>query len=78
MNFINLTYEKLRSDAVMFSIVENDSYIEAYPEFLKYFASIEKIERHHLIISSHFVYGWMPTIIHLDLKGIDGSIPFCV
>lgn len=71
MNFKNLTYEKLRHDAEKFTVAENDSYIKTYPEFLKYFSSLERIERHHLIISSHFVYGWMPTIIHLDLKDID-------
>lgn len=71
MNFKNLTYEKLRSDVEKFTLAENDSYIETYPEFLRYFSSLEIIERHHLIISSHFVYGWMPTIIHLDIKDID-------
>lgn len=71
MNFKNLTYEKLRSDVEKFTLAENDSYIATYPEFLRYFSSLKTIEKHHLIISSHFVYGWMPTIIHLDLKGID-------
>jgi len=71
MVFKNLTYDKLRRDVEKFTLAENDSYIETYPEFLRYFSSLETIERHHLIISSHFVYGWMPTIIHLDIKDID-------
>lgn len=71
MNFKNLTYEKLRHDVEKLALTENDSYIEAYPEFLRYFSTLETIERHHLIISSHFVYGWMPTIIHLNIKEID-------
>jgi len=71
MKFNNLTYEKLKGDAERFSVGENDSYIKTYPEFLKYFTSLERIEIHHLIISSHFVYGWMPTIIHLEIRDID-------
>lgn len=74
MNFTNLTYENLKRDAERFSLTENDSYIEAYPEFLRYFDLLERIEKHHLIISSHFVYGWMPTIIHLNTKEIDQVI----
>lgn len=70
MNFENLNIEKLKKDAENFSLFANDSYIESYPEFLKYFESIEFIEKHHLIISSHFVYGWMPTIIHLDINNL--------
>jgi hypothetical protein len=29
--------------------------------------NINNIEKHHLIIASHFTYGWMPTILSLDL-----------
>lgn len=71
MNFKNLNIEKLKRDAENFTVFANDSYIESYPEFLKYFESLELIEKHHLIISSHFVYGWMPTIIHIDTKNIE-------
>ncbi|WP_321995783.1 hypothetical protein [Draconibacterium orientale] len=71
MNFKNLNIEKLKRDAENFSVSGNDSYIESYPEFLKYFEYLELIEKHHLIISSHFVYGWMPTVIHLDTKNIE-------
>lgn len=36
----------------------------SYNEFIKYFDEINsEIKLHHLIISSHFVYGWMPTIL---------------
>ena len=65
----NLNFEKILRDAEKFTLTENDSYIETYPEFLKYFDKIiaGEINEHNLIISSHFVYGWMPTIIHLNL-----------
>ncbi len=71
MTFKNLNIERLKKDAENFTVFANDSYIETYPEFLKYFESLKLIEKHHLIISSHFVYGWMPTIIHIDIKDLD-------
>ena len=71
MKLKNLKFENIKKDAESFTITENDSYIETYPEFLKYFKNIEMIEKHHLIISSHFTYGWMPTIIYLDTEQID-------
>jgi len=71
MKLKNLKFENIRKDAENFIITENDSYIETYHEFLKYFENIEMIEKHHLIISSHFTYGWMPTIINLDTTQID-------
>ncbi len=71
----NLKIENIRKDAKNFSITENDSYIETYPEFLKYFENIEVIKKHHLIISSHFTYGWMPTIINLEMSQIDKVLP---
>lgn len=50
------------------------SYIDTYPFFVKYFDDIETIEKEHLIIASHFVYGWMPTIIDLKLKNTDAVL----
>lgn len=69
----NLNFEKILKDAENFKLTENDSYIQTYPEFLRYFQNINAgdINEHNLIIASHFVYGWMPTIIHLDLEGKD-------
>ena len=66
----NLNFERILKDAKKFTLTENDSYIQTYPEFLNYFEKINagEINEHNLIIASHFVYGWMPTIIHLDLE----------
>lgn len=47
------------------------SYLNTYPFFVRYFKDIASIENEHLIIASHFVYGWMPTIIDLNLKNTD-------
>ena len=64
----NLNFKNILKDANGFILTENDSYILTYPEFIKYFENIDIIDEHQLVIASHFVYGWMPTIIHLDLK----------
>lgn len=71
MNFKNLTIENLKRDAKNITFNKNDSYIIAYPEFIKYFETNSPIEKHHLIIGGHFVYGWMPTILKLKLDNID-------
>ncbi len=68
MNFKNLNIAKLLQDSKEFTITENDSYVNSYPVFLDYFKQIEHIEKEHLIISSHFVYGWMPKVLQLDLN----------
>jgi len=67
----NLNYENIKADAENFILTANNSYIETYSEFLKYFENIDVIERHHLVIASHFVYGWMPTIIRLETNQIE-------
>jgi len=63
MKELNLELVKKEMEYFVF---DNNSYIDSYTEFIKYFQQINKIEKHHLIISSHFVYGWMPTIISLN------------
>ncbi len=67
MRFKNLNIETLQRDSVNFKLSENDSYLITYPYFLKYFKDIDEIKEEHLVISSHFVYGWMPTILYLNL-----------
>lgn len=79
MKLKNLSFDNIKKDAEgVLKGADNtyfkaypDCYLKVYPEFLGYFERIKetgKIERHHLVISSHFVYGWMPTIMYLDLK----------
>jgi hypothetical protein len=38
---------------------------KSYKEFIRYFDNLKKIKERHLIISAHFTYGWMPTILTL-------------
>ena len=75
MDFSKLTFDRINEDVKKIKFIKTDSYISTYPEFIKYFQLIDsEIERHHLFISSHFVYGWMPTIIDLDISNIDNVL----
>ena len=47
--------------------VKSLNYVTTYPYFVDYFKSIDQITLNELVISSHFVYGWMPTIVNLNL-----------
>lgn len=67
----NLSFENLKKDIETFIVTENNSYFDSYPEFINYFKNIDWIEKHNLVIASHFVYGWMPTMIQLDTKNLD-------
>ena len=64
-----LTIDLLKKEFKNFRFEQN-SYINTYPEFIKYFDNIKLIDKHNLIVSSHFVYGWMPTIISLNLNNL--------
>lgn len=70
-----LKIENLKKESKIFEIKEDDSYLNSYQEFIDYFEKIEEIEKHHLVISSHFVYGWMPTILNLKLNNLDEILP---
>lgn len=69
----NLNFEMIFKDAKKFIRTENDSYTQTYTELIKYFDKIKagEINEHNFVIASHFVYGWMPTIIYLDLDQKD-------
>lgn len=58
---------KLNIEIESFEFTGENSYLDSYKEFITYFRNIEKITIHQLYISSHFVYGWMPTIIRLRI-----------
>ncbi len=64
-----LRLEDLQEKLEGLMIDKQNSYIQSYPYFIDYFKEIETIERKHLMVSIHFVYGWMPTILkHVDLS----------
>lgn len=47
---------------------EDDNYLISYPHFLKYFADLDEIKEHHLIIGMSFTYSWMPTILNFKTE----------
>jgi hypothetical protein len=70
----DITIEKIIEDASKIQIEKNASFINSYKEFIKYFADKDVLNEHHIIISSHFTYGWMPTIIDLKNDSINGIV----
>lgn len=48
--------------------IQNDSYIISYPHIISYFKNIEELKIEDLVRGAHMVYGWMPTILSMDLK----------
>ena len=67
----NLVFKNIYSESLKFKPPTEDSYIKTYPEFIQYFKNISNISKHDLVISSHFVYGWMPTIIELKFQDME-------
>lgn len=49
-------------------IVKNDSYILSYPHIIDYFARKTSLKLGDVVCGAHMVYGWMPTILELDLN----------
>ena len=67
----NLVFENILSESLKFVPPTEDSYIKTYPEFIQFFKNSNNISKHDLVISSHFVYGWMPTIIELKFQDME-------
>lgn len=72
----HLTFSNISIAVKNLKIKANDSYIDNYREFILYFKNIEEITTHHLVIASHFVYGWMPTIIELDKSNMKDVLTY--
>lgn len=68
--FKDLTHDILIYDIKNFRISEDSKrYIESYPFFIDYFNDLKRdLEKKDIIIASHFVYGWMPTVLkHINI-----------
>jgi len=39
---------------------------KAYKAFVSYCRQIKRMNLHHFLIASHFVYGWMPTMLQIS------------
>ena len=75
---VDITINKLKEDLGKINWQEvkkqQQSYFSAYTEFLNYFQKLPIIDHHSFIIGSHFVYGWMPTILNIESSHIDMAI----
>ena len=68
---IKIDIQKLLKDYNNINIFTNDSYFQSYPYFISYFENICQINKNNLIIGGHFVYGWMPTVLSLNLEQVN-------
>lgn len=66
---LNIT--ELITDAERIELNKNTSYLKSYPVFIDFFAQKQRLNTADLIIGSHLVYGWMPTILSLELENSD-------
>ena len=69
-----ITIEQIGIDCSKLKLEPNQSYLIAYPEFVRFFSERKKLTEHDVIIGSHFIYGWMPTILK-KISGINGILP---
>ena len=60
-----VSYEEFAGAARETKSETDEPYYFAYREFIRYFAQLTRITVHDFIISAHFTYGWMPTIVTL-------------
>lgn len=51
--------------------LKQDSYILSYRDMLGYFEGIRQLTSKDIVVGAHMVYGWMPTIVHLNKEGSD-------
>lgn len=58
-----VSVQRIVEDEKRVRLNPRDSYLLSYREFVAYFAALDFITPHNLIIGAHFTYGWMPTIL---------------
>lgn len=54
-------------------IPQDNSYILSYPYMLSYFSDKQTITPGDVVIGAHMVYGWMPTVLELDIAAMKGT-----
>jgi len=65
---MKIDINKVEKDSVKIKNISDNSYIQSYKEFIKYFDGLDEIKKENLIIGSHLVYGWMPKVLRLNLR----------
>jgi hypothetical protein len=69
-----VTVEQIAYDEKKVQFEPSDSYLLSYPEFVAYFANLEEISRHNLIIAANFVYGWMPRTLRFRSQNFASAV----
>jgi hypothetical protein len=69
-----ITVEQIIRDEEKVRFQPDDSYLQSYPEFVAYFAGLEEIARHNLIIAANFVYGWMPRTLRFRSQDFEPAV----
>lgn len=68
------TIEQVARDETKLQFEPGDSYLVSYPEFVAYFANLDKITYHNLIIAANFIYGWMPRTLRFRSQDFAAAI----
>lgn len=58
--------------------LKQDSYIRSYRNMLGYFEGIGQLTSKDIVVGAHMVYGWMPTILHLNKESSDPDELRCI
>jgi len=53
-------------------VPRQDSYIESYPYLCSHFSTKTVIHPEDVVLGAHMVYGWMPTVLGLDMGAARG------
>ena len=69
-----VSFECLAGDEQQMKVSPEDTYLISYREFLAFFANLQTITRHDLVVGANMVYGWMPRI--LTFHGSDMEAAF--
>ena len=56
------------------SVPAGDSYLHSYPFLLAHVAALGPLDEGALIAVAHLAYGWMPTVLHLDVAALPGAL----
>jgi hypothetical protein len=69
-----VTVEEIIRDEPNVQFQPGDSYLLSYPEFIAYFANLDQITQHNVIIAANFTYGWMPRILTFKSQDLAGAV----
>lgn len=71
MEFTNLRLDSLLKDYQEVDYSHQISIHPYYSEFIEFFKSKDVLVYNDIIVATHMVYGWMPTMLRINTKEID-------